>query len=104
MIMMLVSDIRHHIASLYLFPEEIKIEKYQDLMIFIFSPSVELYFGVISKYVYDLVFRVEGSNDLAQSEKLLLFVVNLNINYIKLVQLPFLSQALPLRKRCYSVD
>ena len=49
-------------------------------------------------YVYDyLDFRVESSNDLAQSEKLLLFVVNLNINYIKVVQLPSVA-ALPLRK------
>ena len=47
-------------------------------------------------YVYDYFdFRVESSNDLAQSEKLLLFVVNLNINYIKVVQLPFLSQLCP---------
>ena len=45
--MMLVSDIT--LYSVILFPEEIKIEKYQDLMIFIISPSasVELYFGVL---------------------------------------------------------
>ena len=45
MIMMLVSDIT--LYSVILFPEEIKIEKCQDLMISIISPSVELYFGVI---------------------------------------------------------
>ena len=49
MIMMLVSDItlNYTLYSVILFPEEIKIEKYQDLMIFIISPSVELYLRVM---------------------------------------------------------
>ena len=48
MIMMLVSDItlNYTLYSVILFPEEIKIEKYQDLMIFIFPPSVEIYLRV----------------------------------------------------------
>ena len=41
----------HHskltLYSVILFPEEIKIEKYQDLMIFIISPSVELHLRVM---------------------------------------------------------
>ena len=43
--MMLVSDItlNYTLYSVILFPEEIKIEKYQDLMIFIISLSIELY-------------------------------------------------------------
>ena len=49
MIMMLVSDItlNYTLYSVILFPEEIKIEKYQDLMIFIISPSVELHLRVM---------------------------------------------------------